>query len=410
MTHIFSSNLQIRASWIAAAGIALIGAAAPTVIFAQDSHADAGKAKITKNAAKSEDYKKLIEQLGSSDFDERDAAMERLRDAGDAALPALDEAGTNHNDSEIRWNARRVAREIRRGETGKVKKLSDLGWQDGGGSQPGRARAKKGNASGPEPGIENDLDLTIPDLGADPDFAQMQKFFEGLQGSFRGNFNLQHNNSGTSISVGPEGVKVTVTEKDADGNDKTETYSAPSMEEFREKYPDIAKKHLDGISIFGLNGNSKIQIQPGPNVFKFRPGIPGLRNFNNLGADPAQGADDRDSIEAIIGPENGERLGVGVRLVPEAVAKFLAIDAETGFMVESVTSGSLAESLGLKANDLVLTIQGRKIGAGETTIREALASVPAGEMLKIQIVRGMEGMKTLEARKPKAAEARRTNR
>src|SRR4030095_10773460 len=59
--------------------------------------------------------KKGIEQHGSPEFEERDAAIEHLRSLGKNALGVLDDAASKSEDPEIRWNARRLARDIRDG-------------------------------------------------------------------------------------------------------------------------------------------------------------------------------------------------------------------------------------------------------------------------------------------------------
>lgn len=408
MINIISQNV-LRNSLILAsvAGACLVGAAVPAVLSAQDQ-------KIQKTPAKSDGADKYIQQLASEDFDARDAAMDKLRDLGEAALPALDEAGSKDANADIRWNARRLAREIRRGETGKVTKLKDLDWKASRAQDPGTTKNRKSKIqqkeNKPEDSEDADQDemdqdemfqFTIPDL--DLQFGgRGMELLRKNGGMFRlGGPNVQmlQEGRGMKMEMGPDGVKILIKEKDANGEEKQQTYSAPSMEEFKEKYPDIAEKYLNhgGFSFnFSNKGANIFQLDPGKNLLKLR-GVPGLLEDTN-----------DSTIQQIVGPENGERLGVGVKLIPEPVAQFLGLDHDLGFMVENVTSGSQAEELGLKANDVVLKINGKKIGAGGTSIREALASVEPGEKLKVEIVRGMEGKKTLEIEKSKAA--KRANR
>ena len=53
--------------------------------------------------------------------------------------------------------------------------------------------------------------------------------------------------------------------------------------------------------------------------------------------------------------------------------------------MNSVEPGSEGEALGLKVNDLVVSIDGKIIGK-DSTVREALASVPAGKTLKVEVI------------------------
>jgi WD40 repeat protein len=52
---------------------------------------------------------KWIEQLGDDDFDKREAALQKLEAAGDAALPALYEAADHNADAEVRSRAKKIA-------------------------------------------------------------------------------------------------------------------------------------------------------------------------------------------------------------------------------------------------------------------------------------------------------------
>ncbi|MBI3819569.1 MAG: PDZ domain-containing protein [Planctomycetes bacterium] len=437
MMQFQTSPSRANALWIAIAGAGVLAAAAPAFLFAQNKSSqgsDTTKSAASAPAARpkiSPDVAKLIQQLGNADFDDRDAAMDKFREMGDSSLAALDDAGNNNSDSEIRWNARRVAREIRRGETGKVKKLKDLNLNEMRAQRPESAPKNSQDRDNNNDQDHDDLQIELPgfDFNSAPDIAQlreqMRRQMEDVQrqmdqmrqslgsatGKNRlkvgpgGTFQMSDRLQGSSVQIDGNGVKVTTKEKDANGDVKEKTYEAPTVEEFRTKYPDIAEKYIDSFGGFKLDGknNSIFQFRtsPAPFDFKFAPTRPDLLQKN---------ADETDASKpaSIIGPENGERLGVAVKAIPDEVFKFLGLDSDAGFMVESVVAGGQAESLGLKANDVVLAINGKKIGAGMTTIREALAAVPPGAQLRVEVVRGMEGRKTLECEKTK--ERKRANR
>jgi WD40 repeat protein len=56
-----------------------------------------------------------VRQLGDDDFDKREEASQKLQDAGEAALPALQEAAEKESDAEVRARARKIARVIEQG-------------------------------------------------------------------------------------------------------------------------------------------------------------------------------------------------------------------------------------------------------------------------------------------------------
>jgi hypothetical protein len=384
------------AAWVAASALVLAGVAAPAfasraVHSAQDSDSKAAK--------QDSNLQKWIDKLGSSNFDEREKAMDELKTLGDDALRALDKAGEDHADAEVRWNARRLAREIRRGDTGKVKKLKDLENEPQAGSRPQRSRG----------GIH----IEIPDMRdwsgdlrqrMDQLNDQMQEMLKRMEGRMGGMRRLRLDlpqlqfedvDSGVEVSIINGHVKVKVTEKDAKGESQVKTYEAPSMDEFKEKYPEIAEKYLSHIEMGGgkdFERTFKMDDLPEDEIHPFIYGIsPNDESLRN--------GFSQKSFETVIGEENGERIGVQVAAVPRDVANFLGLKSNQGFVVKSVSKDSQAEALGMKENDVVIAVNGHAIGAGGMTFRAALASVATGETLKIEVVRGMEGKIRLEGRK-----------
>src|SRR5262245_30687920 len=55
---------------------------------------------------------RLIEQLGSDSFEEREAAERQLLALGETVLPALRKAASTHGDAEVRARAERIVRAI----------------------------------------------------------------------------------------------------------------------------------------------------------------------------------------------------------------------------------------------------------------------------------------------------------
>jgi PDZ domain-containing protein len=326
------------------------------------------------------EVQRWIEQLGDADFEKRDRAIESLRARGKSVLPALEEAAEKADDAELRWNARRLARDLREERGGRTLRRSP---------RPAEPDAKD----------ETDLESAF-DLDFGPAFQgfgdlrrrieQMQEEMRNLEGRLRTQAPgaaFRSSSDGVEVRVEPGRVRVKVREKTADGEEKVETYEAPSMEDFRDKYPEIAEKYL---------GNFKLNL--GDWTQGMHPRAFALPSpFGPM--DPLHG----DALEPIIGPENGERLGVNVAPLGAEAAPLLGIPPGQGFRVESVEPGSLADSLGLKPNDVVLSIGGKKIGT-ETTVREALASLKVGDPVKVEVLRLSPSRSTLEAKKTAMAE------
>src|SRR4051812_26371075 len=72
---------------------------------------------------------KLIEQLGSEDLDARKAAAAKLEALGEAALPALREAGKSAADADVRLRALVIAAAITRRT--ELEERSFVGHADG---------------------------------------------------------------------------------------------------------------------------------------------------------------------------------------------------------------------------------------------------------------------------------------
>jgi hypothetical protein len=68
------------------------------------AHADA-QGQPSKEPDEAKQVERLIEQLGSGDFQEREAASQQLKKIGPPALPALRTAAENHKDAEIQLRA-----------------------------------------------------------------------------------------------------------------------------------------------------------------------------------------------------------------------------------------------------------------------------------------------------------------
>jgi WD40 repeat protein len=85
----------------------------------------------TAAPAQSPDVDRLIEQLGSSRWEEREAASKRLPELGEAALPAMEKAARSDRDVDVRlrlWLAIRSVRERGYGEVAVITGKSPGYW------------------------------------------------------------------------------------------------------------------------------------------------------------------------------------------------------------------------------------------------------------------------------------------
>ncbi len=184
-----------------------------------------------------------------------------------------------------------------------------------------------------------------------------------------------------SLRVTGDGhVEMTVKEN---GEDKT--YKADSMEEFTKKYPELAREY--GL---GHGGPRHLKMQnPAEFAKKFEEWRKQFGNFDFGTNDPelkkllehpeqlfrehpaAKGDATPEAEQAPIGPR------MGVRLAPlsEVLADQLGLDVHAGAMVVDVEAGSPAEKAGVKANDVLLKVDGKDAGAVESiraTVQDAL--------------------------------------
>ena len=84
-------------------------------------------------------------------------------------------------------------------------------------------------------------------------------------------------------------------------------------------------------------------------------------------------------------PEQGRRLGVTVKQVPDAVREYLEL-GDHGLMVDGVQDGSLAAACGLRPNDIVLELGGRSV-ASPADVAAALGAIPKGGEVRVVFLR-----------------------
>lgn len=168
-------------------------------------------------AVSSERILQLIQQLGSDSYEERERAMKELSEIGEPALKYLEEVIETSEDPEVRWRARRAKAAI------ELRKSREQLMERGRATQPlgegGRAMIRI-SPLGKEYGV---VTVVTP-------------------------------NEEYTLEVGEKGVSLKIKKKQDDGTIVEELYEADSIEQFREKYPEVAEKYGVHEDVLGGDG------------------------------------------------------------------------------------------------------------------------------------------------------------
>jgi len=164
----------------------------------------------------------------------------------------------------------------------------------------------------------------------------------------------QRSNS-SQIEITPDGVKVRVTE-DVDGEQRTEEYSAPSLEDLYAAHPHLRERL--GVDLRGADPR-----EFGANGWFSAP-TPG-RSIPGLGAH----AGVRQDILGVV----LEELSVDER------AK-LGLTDDAGIRIGRVEPGTLAERLGLGRGQILVELDGERVRTREDVTRKVRARKPTDEV------------------------------
>lgn len=276
-----------------------------------------------------EDVDGWIRDLGSADPKTRESAAENLEKAGERARPAL-EAAANSEDPEVASEANHL-----------LKRLS-------GGTR------EQGNKPRPQPGRRPLVRMSSTRVIVD--------------------------RNGNTTSIQEDSLGRVIVKETKDGN--TEEFAAESRAAFTEKYPEVAKRYgLDK----DASGLSLLPEKREAEEEELRKQIEELRRQAeerlkkaNEGKDPQKEADElKRALEEQRrkdGKAPGARRMLGVATAPVDDALRYQLDIpEGGLLVESVEKGSLAERIGIREYDILLSLNGKPVSSA-TDIRAALDS------------------------------------
>jgi hypothetical protein len=259
----------------------------------------------------------LIRKLGSDDFETREKASEELKKAGKSAKDALTKAAEESEDPEVRQRSRTILEEMAKAERPAPRRIPL--------PQPGQPGFGFRGSSVTIRSVNGDSVYTITPGDGSPTLT----FHKAAAGPVK----LEYPDGG-----------------------ETKSAESPTLEAFLKDHKELAQKF--GISEEGINySGSRVNFKGnGMPDFNF-PRLPRLAPRVPPPA-PVPPLDDEEEGVRVA----GARLGA----VEESLRAQLDIPEKQGAVVLGVTPGSPAEALGLRKNDVLLEIDGKKITSPES--------------------------------------------
>lgn len=275
----------------------------------------------------------LIKKLGSDDFATREQAAGELKKAGKSAREALQKAAEESDDPEVRQRSKTILEEMAKAEKPVPRRVDPP-------SVPGR------------PGF-------------------------GFRGS---SVTVRTVNGDSTYSIHPgDGSPAITFHKSASGqvkldyvDDKSESKSvhAASLEAFLKDHAEVARRFgisEEGIDYAGSRVSFKGRLVP---EFQF-PRFPLPQRPGRVPPPPAPAPLDEE--------EGTAAAGALLSPVDDSLRAQLDIPEGQGAVVTKVTPGTLAASIGLRKNDVLLEIDGKKITSPDAAkgliLRESVAVV-----------------------------------
>jgi hypothetical protein len=306
--------------------------------------------------------KAQIKNLDSDSFDARTKAMDELRAAGESARSALE--GARKSESlETRTRAETLLKELddrkatpRKGAPrAGVRPLAPDDEQTAEPRSPERAAPPRlDEFQDPQAYVEAlrkwiEKDSRFPrfvlpdgrDLGQD--FGQDFKILTPDLVTGGNSVSITHSGGETrTFTQGPDGVTLKVERRDETGKPTVETWTAKSVEELKEKHPDVWEKYhptdQGSVTRSWTIGGQGPDLRPNRKLIT--PGVP-------MPLTPTLDA-------------NQPVLGVMPSAVPGILDKHLKLNGE-GMVIDSVSPDSLASRLGILDSDVLVRLDGEVI-------------------------------------------------
>ena len=329
---------------------------------------------------------KWVRQLGSESYRERLQAENKLRQLGESARDELERAAQEGADREVQWRAKRLLRQLGRGEPLREPGSDGLMERRRGRESDQRAPEiveRRTRAGGSGPGVDDvrkEFDRIFKrfeDMGLDVPSRRFfdAPFFQDLRSQWNGGVDVGGASQSMSVQVGPDGVRVEVVEQGKDGQPETKVYEAPDMETFQKNHPGVLKGGGLGLGFGEPMENLRGRIGKLERGFDWDIARP--RALRLPQPPPAS--------KPASAPQKGQRLGVTVKPIPSVLREYLGLGDE-GLMVGEVQVDTLAAACGLLADDIVLEIGGRSV-ASPADVAEALSVIKKGEEVRVVFLR-----------------------
>jgi hypothetical protein len=264
-----------------------------------------------------------IERLSAPDLEQREKNFGNLvrRAQNDQAARAfLEELSRDANRPELAWTARLALRELAR-------RPSPFDWVPEG------------------PGMEDSMQRMLEDVMGH--FPAQPLVLRGLPGAGRS----------VQVQQGPEGAKVVITET-IEGQETKREFAGRDLQEILEQNPELAQEI--NLSVDGAADGFRLQWHDAP-------------TWQEL-VDPF--ASPSKKSQAL----RTDVLGVIVSALPAARAQELGV--ASGLVVHTVSRGTIASLLQVRAGDTLLELNGRPLARAQD-ITEALADRPADGALSL---------------------------
>lgn len=166
-----------------------------------------------------------------------------------------------------------------------------------------------------------------------------------------------------TFAIGSEGkVTLEVTEQ-ADGKSEEKEYAADNWGQFREKYPEVVRDYSLGRYVVG----------------------------GGLGAEEVL----KILRDADLCPISGPWLGLTVARVDDALASQLGLAEGQGLLVTNVKAGGLAETIGVREDDVIVSLDGQSVGSVRDFRSQIRLAIPKG--FTLEVLRGGEKLQLQSA-------------
>ena len=381
-----------------AAALALAAVALVPALRAEDGPAPAPAAEKPAPAkASAEEIARHVRDLGSTEFEVRDRAYDALRKLGADAEPALREA-LKSDDLQIKISAERLLAERRAPAKADRSLETDDGWPRSRAEELLRRLAESGRVDLPPEALEAirraaelqrlDLHERFAKIRAEADRALGEIRLHAEPGPSTGRAVVRTNDETLSYEKAADGkIRVSI----AKDGEEAKTYETESLDEMKTKHPEVYER-VKGFTSDGGVIRLRLGVLAGGDDAPF--GLWGRLPAEDGGDAPFElGGLLRGRLT--LAPQGA--LGVHAEEVSDALRAQLGLAEGEGLVVQAVIDGSLAARCGVKPWDVVVAIDGKRVGSAED-VRVHLEARKGEEPVSLTVVRAAKRMALVETK------------